>query len=163
MRATAASRVAFRSFADHRHRDLEGIEIGLGCLCNCPRNDLEAQLELLRCGVTPLIPIKGSVGSSGDLAPLAHLALVLIGKGRALVNGRIVKKNIHVALPHVHHSKCRDEIIRRVKDNEAVKAAAKTGGAKSDLKRKNTQPKEAHLYTPVDMTTMRSQPYIDLV
>lgn len=82
---------------------------------------------------------------------------------KKLVNGRIVKKNIHVALPHVHHSKCRDEIIRRVKDNEAVKAAAKTGGAKSDLKRKNTQPKEAHLYTPVDMTTMRSQPYIDLV
>ena len=51
---------------------------------------VDAQLELLRRGVTPLIPIKGSVGSSGDLAPLAHLALVLIGKGRALVDGRIV-------------------------------------------------------------------------
>jgi histidine ammonia-lyase len=38
---------------------------------------------LLERGVVPVIPSKGSVGSSGDLAPLAHLALVLIGEGEA--------------------------------------------------------------------------------
>src|SRR5215217_5996132 len=38
---------------------------------------------LLERGVLPVIPSKGSVGSSGDLAPLAHLALVLIGEGEA--------------------------------------------------------------------------------
>jgi len=42
---------------------------------------------LLAGGVTPVIPSKGSVGSSGDLAPLAHLALVLIGEGEATIGG----------------------------------------------------------------------------
>ncbi len=42
---------------------------------------------LLARDVTPVIPGKGSVGSSGDLAPLAHLALVLIGEGEAVVEG----------------------------------------------------------------------------
>lgn len=46
-------------------------------------------VELLERGVHPLIPSQGSVGASGDLAPLAHLALVLIGEGEVLgPNGR---------------------------------------------------------------------------
>ena len=44
---------------------------------------VELVLALLERGVTPVIPSKGSVGSSGDLAPLAHLGLVLIGEGEA--------------------------------------------------------------------------------
>lgn len=48
---------------------------------------LEALLALLRAGIVPLIPEKGSVGASGDLAPLAHLAAVLIGEGEAIVGG----------------------------------------------------------------------------
>jgi histidine ammonia-lyase len=47
----------------------------------------ELVLALLERGVAPVIPSKGSVGSSGDLAPLAHLALVLIGEGEAVVDG----------------------------------------------------------------------------
>jgi histidine ammonia-lyase len=43
----------------------------------------ELVLGLLERDVTPVVPSKGSVGSSGDLAPLAHLALVLIGEGEA--------------------------------------------------------------------------------
>lgn len=43
--------------------------------------------EMLNRGVTPLVPEKGSVGASGDLAPLAHLALVLIGEGEAFFGG----------------------------------------------------------------------------
>jgi histidine ammonia-lyase len=42
---------------------------------------LEALLALLNARVHPIIPSRGSVGASGDLAPLAHLALVLIGEG----------------------------------------------------------------------------------
>jgi histidine ammonia-lyase len=42
---------------------------------------------MLERGVTPVVPSKGSVGSSGDLAPLAHLALVAIGEGEATVGG----------------------------------------------------------------------------
>jgi histidine ammonia-lyase len=43
--------------------------------------------ELLNRGVYPLIPEKGSVGASGDLAPLAHLSLILIGMGEAWYKG----------------------------------------------------------------------------
>ena len=43
-------------------------------------------VELLNRGVHPVVPEKGSVGASGDLAPLAHLALVLIGRGEAYFN-----------------------------------------------------------------------------
>lgn len=45
---------------------------------------LEALLALLNAGVTPVVPARGSVGASGDLAPLAHLALVLVGEGATL-------------------------------------------------------------------------------
>jgi histidine ammonia-lyase len=49
----------------------------------------EGLLALLNAGVTPLVPEYGSLGASGDLAPLAHCALVLIGEGEALdVDGR---------------------------------------------------------------------------
>ncbi|MFQ5926673.1 MAG: histidine ammonia-lyase [Terriglobia bacterium] len=44
--------------------------------------------ELLNRGVHPVIPARGSVGASGDLAPLSHLGLVLIGEGEALVAGK---------------------------------------------------------------------------
>ncbi len=46
---------------------------------------LELLIEMLNLGVVPVVPSRGSVGASGDLAPLAHLALVLIGEGEALV------------------------------------------------------------------------------
>ncbi|KKO51245.1 histidine ammonia-lyase [Paenibacillus sp. DMB20] len=44
--------------------------------------------EMLNRGVTPVIPEKGSLGASGDLAPLSHLALVLIGEGEAYYEGQ---------------------------------------------------------------------------
>ena len=44
--------------------------------------------KLLNAGVVPVIPSQGSVGSSGDLAPLAHMALLLIGEGEAWLEGR---------------------------------------------------------------------------
>jgi histidine ammonia-lyase len=49
---------------------------------------IEMLLELLNRGIHPVIPARGSVGASGDLAPLAHLALALIGEGQVLVDGR---------------------------------------------------------------------------
>jgi histidine ammonia-lyase len=51
---------------------------------------VELVLGLLERGVTPQIPSKGSVGSSGDLAPLAHLGLVLIGEGEATIGGDVL-------------------------------------------------------------------------
>jgi histidine ammonia-lyase len=51
---------------------------------------VELVLALLEKRVTPVIPSKGSVGSSGDLAPLAHLGLVLIGEGEATYDGDVL-------------------------------------------------------------------------
>lgn len=48
---------------------------------------IELLCELLNCGVHPVIPEKGSVGASGDLAPLAHLSLTLIGEGEVFHRG----------------------------------------------------------------------------
>ncbi len=49
---------------------------------------VEHLAALLNGGVCPVIPQQGSVGASGDLAPLAHLALVLLGRGEAFYKGR---------------------------------------------------------------------------
>jgi histidine ammonia-lyase len=48
---------------------------------------LQALAELLNRGVVPVVPRKGSVGASGDLAPLSHLAIVLLGGGEAFIDG----------------------------------------------------------------------------
>lgn len=45
---------------------------------------------MLARGVTPVVPVQGSVGASGDLAPLAHFAATLIGEGQALINGTVM-------------------------------------------------------------------------
>src|SRR2546421_1780030 len=52
---------------------------------------IEMLCELLNHHVCPVIPEKGSVGASGDLAPLAHLALSLIGEGEAFFEGERVE------------------------------------------------------------------------
>lgn len=48
---------------------------------------LDLLLAMINAGVHPIIPEKGSLGASGDLAPLAHMALPLIGEGEALYRG----------------------------------------------------------------------------
>ena len=48
---------------------------------------VELLLDCLDRGVLPVVPSRGSVGASGDLAPLAHLALPLVGEGEAFVEG----------------------------------------------------------------------------
>ncbi len=51
---------------------------------------LDLMIELINRGIHPQIPEKGSLGASGDLAPLAHVACVLIGEGEAEFNGDIL-------------------------------------------------------------------------
>jgi len=51
---------------------------------------VELLLECLNRGLVPRVPSRGSVGASGDLAPLAHLALPLIGEGEAWVDGELL-------------------------------------------------------------------------
>ena len=48
---------------------------------------IETLLAMLNKGVTPVIPEKGSLGASGDLAPLSHMVLVMLGEGEAWYQG----------------------------------------------------------------------------
>ncbi|QSI76324.1 histidine ammonia-lyase [Niveibacterium microcysteis] len=57
---------------------------------------LETMLEAYNAGILPCIPSKGSVGASGDLAPLSHMTLALMGEGRVRVDG--VERNAADAL-----------------------------------------------------------------
>jgi histidine ammonia-lyase len=54
----------------------------------CSLETLRYLMAFLNQGVTPLVPEKGSVGASGDLAPMAHLGLVLLGEGEAFYQGK---------------------------------------------------------------------------
>lgn len=51
---------------------------------------LEALIQMLNRGVVPVVPEQGSVGACGDLAPLAHMALPLIGAGKAVFAGEVL-------------------------------------------------------------------------
>lgn len=54
---------------------------------------IQSLINLLNSGVTPMVPEKGSVGASGDLAPLSFIALVLIGEGWAFYNKKLLSGN----------------------------------------------------------------------
>ena len=65
--------------------------ISLGRGASGVRREIIEQLQgMLARGVTPLVPQQGSVGASGDLAPLAHMTAVMIGEGQAIRDGKIV-------------------------------------------------------------------------
>ena len=64
-------------------------DLSLG-FSGCRIETLNHLLALLNAGVTPVIPEKGSVGSSGDLAPTSHMGLVLIGRGEAWYKGELL-------------------------------------------------------------------------
>lgn len=51
---------------------------------------IDAMIAMFNAGITPCIPVKGSVGASGDLSPLAHMTLGLLGEGNVRVNGETV-------------------------------------------------------------------------
>ena len=53
---------------------------------------------MLNADILPVIPTQGSLGASGDLAPLAHMVLAMIGKGTVRVDGRV--ESAEKALSH---------------------------------------------------------------
>jgi len=59
---------------------------------------VETLLEMVNSGVRPIVPEKGSLGASGDLVPLAHIALVLIGMGEAEYSGKKLSGSEAMAL-----------------------------------------------------------------
>ncbi|MCR9205166.1 MAG: aromatic amino acid ammonia-lyase, partial [Halobacteriovoraceae bacterium] len=53
-------------------------------------------LDFLNHDITPVVPSKGSVGASGDLAPLSHIALCLIGEGEVVYEGKTVRSDFAI-------------------------------------------------------------------
>jgi len=79
--------------------------------------------SLLNKGVTPVVPSRGSVGASGDLAPLAHMALVLIGEGEAEFDGRRVSGDDALAAAGIDPTACaQKEGISLVNGTQAMLA-----------------------------------------
>src|SRR3981189_1854590 len=65
--------------------------VSLGRGASGVRREIIEQLQgMLARGIYPLVPQQGSVGASGDLAPLAHMTAVMIGEGQALVDGKVI-------------------------------------------------------------------------
>ena len=66
--------------------------LSLGRGASGVRWEICAQLQnMLAKGVTPVVPHQGSVGASGDLAPLAHMAAAMIGEGEAVFDGEVMQ------------------------------------------------------------------------
>ena len=73
--------------------------LSLGRGASGVRWDIVTQLQdMLANGVTPVIPCQGSVGASGDLAPLAHMAAAMIGEGEAEFGGQVMPSAKALAL-----------------------------------------------------------------
>jgi histidine ammonia-lyase len=62
---------------------------------------LQLLLDMLNSGIHPVIPEKGSLGASGDLAPLAHMSLVLLGLGEAEYQGQVLPGATALAQAHL--------------------------------------------------------------
>lgn len=57
---------------------------------------IELLFDFINYGITPIVPEKGSVGASGDLAPLSHIALALIGEGEVIYDKKTVKSSFAI-------------------------------------------------------------------
>src|SRR5882762_8710346 len=76
--------------------------VSLGRGASGIRREIIEQLQaMLARGIYPLVPQQGSVGASGDLAPLAHMTAVMIGEGQAFVDGSIVQGLDALAAAHL--------------------------------------------------------------
>ncbi|KAJ1831488.1 60S ribosomal protein L21A [Coemansia sp. RSA 2706] len=81
------------------------------------------------------------------------------------VGNRYMEKRINVRIEHVNHSKCRDDFLRRVKENAAKAKAAHERGERAQLKRLPAQPREARFVSTTNNapTTISAIPYDTLI
>ncbi|XP_031554550.1 60S ribosomal protein L21-like [Actinia tenebrosa] len=97
------------------------------------------------------MPHKVYHGKTGRVYNVTKRALgVVVNKKN---KGRIMAKKINLRVEHVRHSKCRDDFLRRVKENETKKKEAKAAGKVINCKRQPVQPRPSHL-----VRTKRNKP-----
>jgi large subunit ribosomal protein L21e len=66
------------------------------------------------------------------------------------VGNRYLEKRVNIRIEHINHSKCREEFLRRVKENAEKKRKAKAEGTTVHLKRQSVVPREAHVISLKD-------------
>ncbi|XP_058791618.1 large ribosomal subunit protein eL21-like [Phymastichus coffea] len=89
------------------------------------------------------MPYKAYHGKTGRVFNVTQHALGVIVNKR--VRGRIIDKRINVRIEHVNHSKCREDFLTRVKENEKLRKEAKENRVQVSLKRQPAQPNLAHI------------------
>uniref|UniRef100_A0A4D5RA27 Large ribosomal subunit protein eL21 n=1 Tax=Scolopendra viridis TaxID=118503 RepID=A0A4D5RA27_SCOVI len=94
------------------------------------------------------MPHKSYHGKTGRVYNVTPHALGVIVNKR--VRGKILAKRINVRVEHIKHSKCRQDFLSRVKENERLKKEAKLKGVKLNCKRQPEQPRGAHLVRTKD-------------
>ena len=75
------------------------------------------------------------------------------------MNTRIVKKRIHVRIEHVQPSRCKEDLIERIKKNDLLKAEAKAKGEKISTKRQPEGPKPGFIVEGATLETVTPIPY----
>lgn len=88
------------------------------------------------------MPYKAYHGKTGRIYNVTPHAVGVIVNKR--VRGRIIPKRINVRIEHISHSKCREDFLRRVKENERLLKEAKEKKIWVNLKRQPEPPKKAH-------------------
>lgn len=88
------------------------------------------------------MPHKFYHGRTGVVFNVSPRAVGVIVHKR--VGNRMIEKRVNIRVDHVSHSKCRDDFLKRVKENEEKKREAKEKGVKADVKRKPKGPRPAH-------------------
>lgn len=89
------------------------------------------------------MPFKFYHGKTGKVFNVTPHAVGVIVNKR--VRNRIIPKRINVRVEHIRPSRCRDDFLNRLKDNQQKKKDAKEKGIKISTKRQPAQPREAHL------------------
>lgn len=88
------------------------------------------------------MPYKYYHGKTGRIFNVTKRAVgVIVNKQ---LRGKIIPKRINVRIEHIQHSRCREDFLRRVKENEEKKREAKEKGIKVTCKRMPVQPRTAH-------------------
>jgi len=89
------------------------------------------------------MPHKSYHGKTGRVYNVTKRALGVIVNQR--VRGKILPKRINIRIEHVNHSKCREDFLKRVQENEKLRKEAKEKNIWVPLKRQPEQPKPAHM------------------
>ncbi|XP_046394105.1 60S ribosomal protein L21 [Ischnura elegans] len=98
------------------------------------------------------MPYKFYHGKTGRVYNVTPHALGVIVNKR--VRGNVIPKRINIRVEHVNHSKCREDFMKRVKENERLRKVSQDTGKKVSLKRQPREPRKAHIVKGQDEPIM---------